>query len=60
MSWQDPSADLANVNAAYRIERDENRRLRAALNAIASPSGKTIEMTERIAREALALERKGR
>jgi hypothetical protein len=34
VSWQDPSADIANVNAAYRVERDENRRLREALTAI--------------------------
>jgi hypothetical protein len=30
VSWQDPSTDIANVNAAYRLERDENRRLREA------------------------------
>lgn len=31
MSWQDPSADIENVNAAYRMEREENERLHAAL-----------------------------
>ena len=29
---QDPSTDLANVNAAYVIERDDNARLRAGIS----------------------------
>ena len=34
--FQDPSADLKNVNAAYVIERDEAARLRVALEKIAT------------------------
>lgn len=34
LETQDPSMDLANVNAAYVVERDDNARLRAALEHI--------------------------
>jgi hypothetical protein len=34
MGWQDPSVDIENVNAAYRLAAAERDRYQAALQAI--------------------------
>ena len=39
MSWQDPSADLANVNAAYRLEYELRERYRQTLVEIRKRAG---------------------